>query len=152
LKEHDVKAQLSDLDIQECCTEQEIREVYLVMHQLRDDLDIDTFLKRVKQAQLEGYQIFCARFGKQVVGVVGLRFLHDLCWGHNLYIDDLVVDKALRGKGVGQALMRFVKDLGNSHKCQYVRLASGISKTKVHPFYEKLGYRKTSFAFALKLT
>ncbi len=151
MKDDTHEAQLSDLKIQESSTEQEIRAVYPVMHQLRDNLDLDTFLERVTRAKQGGYQLFCACVGERVVGVIGLRIQDDLCWGHNLYIDDLVVDEALRGRAIGKALMRFAVDLARSQKCQYVRLASGMSRTRVHKFYEQLGYGKTSFAFALKL-
>jgi ribosomal protein S18 acetylase RimI-like enzyme len=125
--------------------------MYAVIHQLRDSIDIETFLDRVKKASQGGYKLFYVCLDNQVVGAIGLRIQDDLCWGHNLYIDDLVVDEALRGRGIGKALMKFAVNLAHSQKCEYVRLASGISRIQAHDFYEKLEYCKTSFAFALKL-
>lgn len=151
MTEHKGKNMLSDLKIQEALTEQDLGTVYPVIYQLRDQLSFNTFLDRIIQARQGNYRLFSAHLGKRVVGVIGLRIQDDLCWGHNLYIDDLVVEQTLQGKGIGQALMKFAENLARSEKCQYVRLASGISKTKAHEFYERLGYHQTSFAFALKI-
>ncbi len=147
----DEKSKISDLKIQEVRTHQEIRAVYPVMHQLRDSLDLDAFLVRVVQVQRGGYRLFYACVGERIVGAIGLRILDDLCWGHNLYVDDLVVDESLRRRAIGTALMRFAENLAHSHECQYVRLASGMSRTQAHEFYERLGYCKTSFMFALQM-
>lgn len=121
------------------------------MHQLRDALDLSSYLSRVNDARAGGYRLFCAIMNGKFVGSMGLRIQSDLCWGRNLYVDDLVVDEACRGFGIGAALMRFAACLAGESNCQYVRLASGVSRTRVHGFYERLGYRKTSFTFALKL-
>jgi ribosomal protein S18 acetylase RimI-like enzyme len=145
------KINFSEIQIQESLTVYEIRAVYPVIHQLRDSIDIETFLDRVNKAQQGGYKLFYVSFENQVVGAMGLRIQDDLCWGHNLYIDDLIVDEALRNQGIGKALIKFAVDLAHSQKCEYVRLASGISRIQAHDIYEKLGYRKTSFSFALKL-
>lgn len=141
----------SKIQIQESQTVKDMHIVYPVICQLRNNIDIETFLERAKNAKQGGYKLFYACFDCQILGAIGLRIQDDLCWGHNLYIDDLVVDEALRGKGIGEALMKFALKLAYSQKCEYVRLASGISRTEAHNFYEKLGYHKSSFSFALKL-
>ena len=139
------------LEIQECRTDDEIRAAYPIVRQLRDSLDLSAFLHRVTKAKQGGYRLFCSRSREGIVGAIGLRIQDDLCWGHNLYVDDLVVDANLRSKGIGEFLMRFAEKLARSEECQCVRLASGISRTEAQRFYERLGYRKTSFAFALDL-
>ncbi|OLT63268.1 hypothetical protein BJP37_13075 [Moorena bouillonii PNG] len=125
--------------------------VYNVINQLRDKLTFDEFIDRVKLAKGTGYKLFYGLIGEKVVGVVGLRILDDLCWGHHLYVDDLVVDESWRNRGIGKKLMKYVENLAYSEQCQYIRLASGISKTEAHKFYKSLGYQTTSFSFALKL-
>jgi len=144
-------AQSLGIEIRQCYSGEEFRAVYPVMHQLRDSLSMDEYLARVERARNGGYRIFYATLKERVVGAIGLRIQDDLCWGHNLYVDDLVVDEPLRGGRIGEVLMRFAESLAASEKCDYVRLASGVGRTRVHRFYERLGYRKTSFTFALRL-
>jgi len=150
--EHNIQTSLSTLEILGSQTVQEMKLAYPVINQLRDKLTFDEFLNRVRLAQSEGYKLFYAVTGeKAVVGAVGLRILDDLCWGHHIYVDDLVVGESWRSRGIGKKLMQYVEDLAHSEQCQYIRLASGISRTEAHKFYERLGYQKTSFSFALKL-
>jgi|SRR6476620_1172082 len=149
--EHNTQTSFPTLEILESHTVQDMQFTYSVINQLRDKLTFDEFLNRVRLAQPTGYKLFYALIGEKVVGAIGLRILDDLCWGHHLYIDDLVVDESLRSQGIGRKLMKYVENLAHSEQCQYIRLASGISRTEAHNFYEGLGYQKTSFAFALKL-
>jgi GNAT superfamily N-acetyltransferase len=151
--EHSTQASLlSTLEILEAQTIEDIQLAYPVVNQLRDQLTFSEFLDRVSVAQRKGYKLFYALTSENlVVGAVGLRIWDDLCWGHHIYVDDLVVDKLWRNQGVGKKIMEYVKDLAHLEQCQYIRLASGISKIEAHGFYESLGYRRTSFSFALKL-
>jgi GNAT superfamily N-acetyltransferase len=139
------------IEIRQCHSQEEFKALYAIMHQLRGSLSLDEYLARIERARHGGYQLFYANFRERIAGTIGLRIQDDLCWGHNLYVDDLVVDESLRGLRIGEGLMRFAESLARSEKCDYVRLASGIDRTRVHRFYERLGYRKTSFTFALKV-
>lgn len=127
-------------------------DVRRVLRQLRDALDDNAMLRRIAAARLGGYRIYAARIRGEVAGVIGLRLQDDLCWGHNLYVDDLVIDEPRRRGGVGRSLMRYAEEIAALDGCAYVRLASGVQREGTHRFYEALGYRKTSFAFAMKLS
>lgn len=149
--EHEVQVEIINLEILESQSEQEMRLIYCIIHQLRDNLTIDEFLQRVMIAKRTGYRLFYALVDQRVMGAIGVRILDDLCWGHHLYVHDLVVDESLRSQGIGKVLMKYAEGLANSESCEYIRLASGISRAKAHKFYESLGYRKTRFSFTLKL-
>lgn len=151
LKEHEETAEAAAIEIRECLTQGEIADAYPIMRQLRDSLDLEAYLHRVARARAQGYRLFCGLMNKKIVAALGLRLQDDLCWGHNLYVDDLVVDAEYRSRRIGESMMRHVEKLARSEDCQYVRLASGINRTRTHRFYERIGYRKSSFAFALKL-
>ena len=148
---HNNQDQSRKLEVLESKTEEEIQLAYPIMCQLRQQLSPNEFLQRVNLAQKTGYRLFYALLQSRVVGAVGLRLIDDLCWGHHIYVDDLIVDKSLRSQGIGTALMKYVQELAVTEQCQYIRLASGIKRIEAHNFYERLGYRKTSFSFALKL-
>ena len=151
LKEHEETVESAAIEIRECLTPGEIAAAYPVMHQLRESLDLDAYLYRVGRARTQGYRLFCGLMNERIVAAIGLRLQDDLCWGRNLYVDDLVVDDEYRGRRIGEAMMRHAEKLARAEDCQYVRLASGINRTRTHRFYERIGYRKSSFAFAFKL-
>ena len=68
--------------------------------------------------------------------------------GHNimtdvrtLYIDDLCVDEACRGLGVGKALYRHVLDFAKEEGCYNVTLNVWSCNKSALAFYEKLGLK-----------
>lgn len=138
-------------EILECHTLEEAKALYPVVRQLRKPLTIARFLDRFQKAKHGGYRLFYAKLGDSITGVIGFRTLDDLRWGHHLYIDDLIVDEHVQGKGIGSALLLFAERFAVSEKCLCVRLAAGISRARAQEFYEQLSYRRVSDMFALEL-
>ena len=138
-------------EILECHTLEEAKALYPVVRQLRKRLTIVKFLDRLQKAKHGGYRLFYATLDDSITGVIGLRTLDDLRWGHHLYIDDLIVDEHVQGKGIGSALLLFTERFAMSENCHYVRLAAGITRVRAHEFYEQLSCRRVSDMFALEL-
>ena len=115
-------------EILECHTLEEATALYPVIRQLRRRLTIVEFLDRFQKAKHGGYRLFYAKLSDSITGAIGFRTLDDLRWGHHLYIDDLIVDECIQGKGIGNALLLFAERFAMSEKCHYVRLAAGITR------------------------
>ena len=56
-----------------------------------------------------------------------------------LYLDDLCVDEAARGRGVGKALFRFVRDYARREGCHNLTLNVWSCNPGALAFYEKCG-------------
>lgn len=50
-------------------------------------------------------------------------------------------------QGIGRMLMERVERLAVEHGADAIGLASGFKRTGAHEFYERMGYRKTSYWF-----
>ena len=81
---------------------------YPVITQLRS-LEEAEFLERARRQSHSGYELVAAFDGGKIVGVMGMRPVHTLARGAHLHIDDLVVDAAARGSGVGRSLMEYAE-------------------------------------------
>lgn len=57
-----------------------------------------------------------------------------------LYIDDLCVDESLRGKGIGKALYRAVREFALEHGCYNLTLNVWSCNTAARAFYERCGF------------
>ena len=70
-----------------------------------------------------------------------------------LYIDDLCVDEAARGKGVATALFRYVTDIAKSQGANFITL-NVWEGNSARNFYDKLGMkpRKTTLELPLEET
>lgn len=66
-------------------------------------------------------------------------------------ITALVVEDALRGKGVGHALVKFAESSLTMSGCGLLEITSNVLRNQAHEFYEHIGYERTSVRFAKKL-
>ena len=67
------------------------------------------------------------------------------------FVEGLVVDSSARGKGYGEALLRYAIEEARRAGCYKVSLTSNKRRTEAHRFYEKLGFVATHEGFRLLL-
>jgi ribosomal protein S18 acetylase RimI-like enzyme len=93
----------------------------------------------------EGSTLFVARDGDDVVGVATL-VIYRVPTGLKGWIEDVVVDEAARGLGVGEALTLAALDEARTLGVRAVDLTSRPSREAAHALYQKLGFstRETS--------
>ncbi|PYG31155.1 GNAT family N-acetyltransferase [Pelagimonas varians] len=122
-----------------------------VLRELRGTIGEKTFQTRLQAAQKAGYQMMAAFQAEDVVGVLGYRIVHDICWGQTFFIDDLVVTALGRGHGVGGALLGHATQTAHQLECDHIRLCSGLTRVDAHRFYEAHGMTGFSKQFVLAL-
>lgn len=66
-------------------------------------------------------------------------------------LEDMVVDKNLRGKGVGSDLLREIVKIVKDRKSYKLIFTSGFDREEVHSFYEKHGFKKWGLEFRMDL-
>jgi ribosomal protein S18 acetylase RimI-like enzyme len=96
--------------------------------------------------------LFVARDGGAVVGMLTLA-LFSIPTGVRAWIEDVVVDEAARGRGVGEALVAAAIESARARGARTVDLTSRRSREAAHRLYEKMGFatRDTS-VYRLELT
>jgi ribosomal protein S18 acetylase RimI-like enzyme len=84
--------------------------------------------------------LFVARVDGRIVGSLTLvRFR--LPTGMRAWIEDVVVDRAARGHGVGEALNRAAIDAAHEHGARTVDLTSRPSREPANRLYQRLGFK-----------
>ncbi len=96
--------------------------------------------------------IFVAEDDGKLVGLITFYLLPNLRHGfYGGHIEDVVVSKSHRRKGVGSRLLEAVKKYCIKHNVSVVKLDSGLELTDAHAFYLKNGGAFTEKMFRFDL-
>lgn len=83
--------------------------------------------------------LFVARDGDEVLGSLTLAF-YRIPTGIKAWIEDVVVDDAARGRGVGEALNRTALDEARRRGAKDVSLTSRPSREAANRLYQRIGF------------
>jgi GNAT superfamily N-acetyltransferase len=86
--------------------------------------------------------LLLARDGDEIVGTTTVIVYTTPFW-IKARLDEVVVDERVRGKGVGEALVKAALDVGRDRGAQIAELQSGRGSNRqaAHRLYERLGFR-----------
>ena len=88
-----------------------------------------------------------------VVGCMQLSFLPGIAFtgAWRGQIEAVRVAAALRGQGIGAAMIAWAVEQCRAHGCKMVQLTSHKSRGDAHRFYERLGWTRSHDGFKLHL-
>lgn len=67
------------------------------------------------------------------------------------FLEGIVVDENLRGKGLGTEFFKEILAICKYLKCYKILFTSGTDREGAHRFYEKLGFKKWGLEFRMDL-
>ena len=108
--------------------------------------------ERLAAIEAEGRVVLVAERDGAVVGCLStsvMRVLHRPAPVGRISM--MVVDEALRSRGIGAALVHAAEGALAAQGCYMVEVTSHMRRTEAHRFYERLGYAKTSVRLAKEL-
>ncbi len=87
-------------------------------------------------------QLHVAECGGAVVGCFQLTFIPGLTYqgGERAQIEGVRVSHAMRGRGVGKAMMAYAIAQAKARGCVLVQLTTDKRRTEAHEFYRALGF------------
>ena len=85
--------------------------------------------------------VLAARDDEGIVGLLTLAVFRAPT-GLRAWIEDVVVDEAVRGRGIGEALTREAVRVAGERGARTVDLTSRPSREAANRLYEKVGFRK----------
>jgi predicted N-acetyltransferase YhbS len=108
--------------------------------------------ERLAAMAAEGRLVLVAELDGAVIGCLStsiMRVLHRPAPVGRISM--MVVDEALRGRGIGAQLVRAAEEALAAQGCYMVEVTSHVHRTDAHRFYERLGYERTSVRLAKEL-
>ncbi|MEO8216528.1 MAG: GNAT family N-acetyltransferase [Acidobacteriota bacterium] len=99
------------------------------------------------------YHIYLAEDDGTIAGTFALLImdtLGDRCAPAGI-VEDVVVDRSRRGRGVGESMMQFAMDRCRFRGCYKLVLSSNVRREDAHRFYERIGFERHGYSFLVKL-
>jgi N-acetylglutamate synthase-like GNAT family acetyltransferase len=117
--------------------------------QLGYEVTLAEVTERLADMARDGRVVLVAQLDGAVVGCLStsmMRVLHRPAPVGRISM--MVVDEAVRGRGIGAGLVRAAERTLTRAGCQLVEVTSNLQRTDAHRFYERLGYERTSVRLA----
>lgn len=126
--------------IKQLTEDTELEAGFELMRQLRPHLkNVTSFSQQLSRQQHQGYRLLGLWQDKKLTGLIGFRLSENLLYGHHIYVDDLVVDSAVRHSGHGSVLLNKAREEARRHGCSYLVLDTGLDKPLAQRFYFREG-------------
>jgi GNAT superfamily N-acetyltransferase len=114
---------------------------YRLIHQLNPELHEHTFHARLNHMLEEGgYRCIAAYRNGVMVGVAGFWVGTALWCGRYVEPDNVVVDRDVRGAGVGALMMKWIENEGERLGCEVMKLECYAERQRTRSFYRGIGY------------
>ena len=126
-------------------------EVARLYAQLVSNPALDVLPERLSELETSAdAALFVADRGDQLAGTVLVALCPDAMFGRRPFavIENIVVDAAARGQGIGEALLAAVERFCLAADCSKIMLLSAIERADAHAFFDRQGYagdRKRGF-------
>lgn len=98
-------------------------------------------------------RLWVAEIGGAVVGTFQTTLITSMSarGSSNMNVEAVQTRGDMRGRGIGEAMMRFAIERAREAGARQVQLTSNNSRTDAHRFYERLGFAGSHAGFKLKL-
>ena len=93
-----------------------------------------------KIVESDSSHLLLAREGNSILGMLTL-VIFPIPSGVRAWIEDVVVDEAGRGRGVGELLNRFAIELAKQEGARTVDLTSRSSREAANRLYQRIGFQ-----------
>jgi GNAT superfamily N-acetyltransferase len=104
-----------------------------------------------RMTRYPNYKLYVAVINARVVGTFALLIMDNL--GHlgtpSAIIEDVAVDPAIQGQGVGKQMMRQAVQVAADNGCYKAVLSSNLKRNRAHAFYESLDFERHGFSFRI---
>jgi GNAT superfamily N-acetyltransferase len=99
------------------------------------------------------YKVYVAMLGGSIIGTFALLIMDNLAHmgTPSGVVEDVVVQRDWRGKGVGKQMVRFAMDRCRERGCYKLALSSDLKREAAHQFYDGLGFQRHGYSFVAGL-
>ncbi len=140
------------IKIKDFTTKEDVMKGFPIIHQLYDKMDKKSYERHIDDMMAgNNYHMVGIYKDNKLVGVTSYWVLTRFYCGRYIQIGNMVVDKNLRGQGIGTKLLQYVEKKGRELGCGKYILDSYTENKKSHKLYFNEGFFIEGFHFMKNL-
>lgn len=133
-------------------SEQEWREAFPILQQLRTSLALESFIARREALQARGFRLVGLRLDGKLVCAASYIIYPHITHGVDCWIHDLVTDRASRSKGFGRQLVEEIESRARAEGCSRVVVHTRNDNAGSRRFYSaRAGFEQYAVVFRKQL-
>jgi GNAT superfamily N-acetyltransferase len=137
------------------CRNEDFDDVSVLLRQLWPEKTPDKDALRLvydRALASDVQEYICATVDEKIIGFGSLSVKNNL-WQEGFlgHVDELVVDKEYRGRGIGTQLLEHVISLARRKGCLRIELDTAFHREEAHQFYERHGFENRGYIFSKML-
>ncbi len=142
---------MNKISVREIVSESEMLGQYYLLNQLNNKLSGPDYKRMLKDMLVHGYRMAGAYEDNKCIGLSGFWISTKLYCDKYVEMDNVVIDKDHRSKGVGKILCDWIQKEAKKLGCRTVILDAYAENRDAHRFYYREGFVITGFHFTKKL-
>lgn len=146
-----VKTKVSSVVVREIKTDAEWNAMYRLIKQLNKSMTPAKYERLLADMKPRGYRCVGAFMDGKLVGVSGFWVSVRFWCQKYIDIDNVVVDEAIRSKGIGAKMIAWIEKEGRRQKCDMAMLDCYTTHHQSHRFYFREGYSILGYHFTKDL-
>jgi GNAT superfamily N-acetyltransferase len=141
----------------QAASEADLVSILLLYAEVEDDARVisieEARLLFARMGNYPDYRVYVAKSGKSIVGTFALLIMDNLAHmgAPSGVVEDVVVHRDWRGKGVGKQMMQFAMNRCRERGCYKLALSSNLKRETAHRFYDGLGFQRHGYSFIVEL-
>lgn len=142
---------MNKISIREIISVEEMLAQFLLIKQLNKKLKKSDLKIMLNEMLASGYRMIGAFDGNTCTGLSGFWISTKIYSGKYVELDNVVIDKNYRSKGIGKMLCHWVEKEAKRNGCETAMLDAYAENQAGHRFYFREGYIIRGFHFLKKL-
>lgn len=110
-----------------------------------EKISMDVLRSRLQEMIPMGYQCVGVYDEGQLIGICGVWLLNKLYVGKHVEPDNVIIDPAYQGKGIGNLMMEFVFNYAKEIGCEGAEVNCYKTNTKGMKYWQSHGYQPLAY-------
>ena len=139
------------MEIKEIKNKKKMLENFKILKEVYPKLTLKEYKYKLNDMLSNNYKQVGVYNKKECIGLTGYWIGTKLWCNKYFELDNIVISKKYRSKGIGEELFKYMEAKARKEKCSIISLDTYTNNFKAHKFFYNQGYIPKGFHFIKKL-